>query len=106
MQEDALNSTMYVDCAHHAMGVGNVLRYGLRGLRGRAHAATETDVEKATFLRCVIRAEDAVMRLCARFADEAERLCGTERDPVVPGSSCKALQSAHGAARRAGRDVF
>lgn len=85
VQEDALNSTMYVDCAHHAMGVGNVLRYGLRGLQRQAQARlqTETDVEKQTFLRCVIRAEDAVMRLCARFADEAERLCGTERDPVV-----------------------
>lgn len=85
VQEDALNSTMYVDCAHHAMGVGNVLRYGLRGLQRQAQARlqTETDVEKQTFLRCVIRAEDAVMRLCARFADEAERLRGTERDPVV-----------------------
>lgn len=69
MQEDALNSTMYVDCAHHAMGVGNVLRYGLRGLQRQAQARLqmETDVEKQTFLRCVIRAEDAVMRLCARI---------------------------------------
>ena len=38
VQEDALNSTMYVDCAHHAMGVGNVLRYGLRGLQRQAQA--------------------------------------------------------------------
>lgn len=42
VQEDALNSTMYVDCAHHAMGVGNVLRYGLRGLQ-RAGAGTPAD---------------------------------------------------------------
>lgn len=51
VQEDALNSTMYVDCAHHAMGVGNVLRYGLRGLQRQAQARlqTETDVESRHF---------------------------------------------------------
>ena len=67
------------------MGVGNVLRYGLSGLKQQAQARlqAETDAEKQTFLRCVIRAEDAVMRLCARFADEAERLSAEERDPIV-----------------------
>lgn len=101
VQEDALNSTMYVDCAHHAMGVGNVLRYGLRGLQRQAQARlqTETDVEKQTFLRCVIRAEDAVMRLCARFADEAERPCAARSVTRLSRLVLQGLQSAHGAAR-------
>lgn len=94
--EDTLYSTMYFDCAHHAMGVGNVLQYGLRGLQqqARVRLQNETEPEKQEFLRCVIRAEDAVMRLCARFADEAERLLLREQDPVIRARLQRIAQSA------------
>lgn len=31
MDDDIIDSTMYMDCAHHAMGLENVLEYGFSG---------------------------------------------------------------------------
>jgi len=73
---------------HFIPGHGEVVRLGLGSVRKRAeynlrHLKEEsTDSEGADFLRAVIITIDAAERFAGRFAEEAERLAGMEKNPV------------------------
>ena len=74
-----------LDDNHHSLGVDNVFRYGLDGLRHcaierLARAAEEAERE---FLEAMMIGLRAQMRLAGRFAAEADRLAAVEGDPVV-----------------------
>ena len=61
---------------HYSLGYDNILSVGFEGLAARAEAALERaeDAESRAFLRGSIASMRALMRLAARFADEARRL--------------------------------
>lgn len=85
MEEDILDSTMYMDCAHHAMGVEEVLEQGFYGIRQKAKerlAGSVTEKERE-FLKSVIAAQNALITLTERFADKAEEMLQTEQDETI-----------------------
>ena len=85
MEEDIIDSTMYMDCAHHGMGVETVLDLGFAGIRKKAEErlAGEEDTQKAEFLNSVIQAQDALIHLTRRFHIRAEEMLSAEEDSVI-----------------------
>lgn len=84
MDQDIIDSTMYMDCAHHAMGIENVLKYGFRGLKEQAAEALKAlEPTGNEFLSCVIRAEEAVMAITGKFSLKAKELLENEEDEMV-----------------------
>lgn len=74
-----------LDDNHHSLGIDNVFRYGLDGLRRCAAARRARVAEEAEreFLESMMIGLRAQMRLAGRFAAEADRLAAAEGDPVV-----------------------
>lgn len=85
MDDDIIDSTMYIDCAHHAMGLENVLEYGFLGLKERAQQRLEKiqDPRQAEFLKSVISAQDSLIELTARFSEKARKMAEEETDEIV-----------------------
>ncbi len=78
-------SASFTDTAHHAPGYENVLKYGFSGLKRLAEERKERairagDKNGEDFLKNVIVACDAVMRLSERFAEKAEEMLRTETE--------------------------
>lgn len=85
MDDDIIDSTMYMDCAHHGMGVKTVLKRGFIGIKEEAEqelkkAGTEKEKE---FLTSVISAQEALIHLTKRFSCEAESMLQNEGNPEV-----------------------
>ena len=85
MDEDIIDSTMYMDCAHHGMGVEEVLNLGFSGIREKAQKRlAEVDGEKEKeFLESVISAQNSLILLTERFADLADEMLEGEDDPII-----------------------
>ncbi len=85
MDDNIINSTMYIDCAHHAMGIDNVLKYGFHGLMEKAQKRLENaeSSRQRHFLESVISAEESVIKLTEKFAQKAEEMLETEDDEIV-----------------------
>lgn len=85
MDDDIIDSTMYIDCAHHGMGLENVLENGFTGLKAKALKKMEeiTDPEQLEFLKSVVSAQDSLIEITNRFADKAEEMLEEERDEVI-----------------------
>ena len=67
---------------HHCPPYDNLMALGLNGVIRKAeqYLQTCTDPRKQEFYRCAIRANQAMIRLAGRFADEAHRLAAEAAD--------------------------
>lgn len=85
MEEDIIDSTMYMDCAHHAMGVEAVLKHGFAGIKRAAEEKLchVTEAQGRDFLESVIAAQDSLITLTKRFAKKAEEILENEACPEV-----------------------
>lgn len=85
MDDDIIDSTMYIDCAHHAMGLERVLEYGFLGIKeqARERLAKTQNEEQKEFLESVIAAQDALVELTERFAIRAQEMADQEADDVI-----------------------
>lgn len=85
MDQDIIDSTMYVDSAHHALGVENVIKYGFRGIMAKAEEELRhtEDSDKRIFIGALIDTQKALIELTERFSLEARRMLETEKDPAV-----------------------
>jgi len=66
---------------HHCLGYENILRYGYNGLREKILTQLEKPGRGEAFLRAALTGCDAMIRLAARFADEARSLAASESNP-------------------------
>lgn len=85
MDDDIIDSTMYMDCAHHGMGVEEVLEYGFFGIRQKAQDRLDkaADEKEREFLESVIAAQDSLIQLTERFALKADDMLVEEKDEKV-----------------------
>lgn len=99
MDDDIIDATMYMDCAHHGMGVEEVLKYGFAGLKEKAEKRrTDTsDSKELEFLESVIVSQESLIRLTERFSQTAEEMLKSETDEVVR----KRLERIRDSAKRA-----
>ena len=75
----------FFDTTHIIPGYENVFKYGLDGLKQKVQECLEkeTEEEKIDFYNACIAGLDACMMLADRFANEAEEMLKTEKDPEV-----------------------
>ncbi len=85
MDQDIIDSTMYVDSAHHALGAENIIKYGFYGIMSKAENALmhTDDTEKKIFLSSIIETQKELIKLTERFSQKAELMLETEKYPVI-----------------------
>lgn len=85
MEDDIIDSTMYMDCAHHGMGIEEVLEYGFMGIKKKAQEklGKSNSEKEQEFLKSVITAQDSLIHLTERFAAKADEMIAVEQDDTV-----------------------